>query len=186
VERDLELLSEAIRTEGDAQRALLAGEEAAVGFLAASALYRASWEAAAPDAFGRLVGMIKAAVIAGDAAEAAAYVLEQIPDERVSPVAAYAHAIASMVRGDDGTASWSAREMLGGGEAFAAPAAAIEALAIRSRPRYGKALATIVADFEGRDAHLTGVAIADTAVMLERLASRRGMDVRPVSATLPG
>ena len=42
-----------------------------------------------------------------------------------------------------------------------------------ARPR---ALQAIVADFEGRDAHLTGVAIADTAVMLESLAARWGIE----------
>ena len=183
---DIVILTEAVRIEGLAQRALLDGEPSSAGFLAAAALYRASWEAAAPDAFGRLVGLIKAAVIAGDAAEAATYVIGQIADERDSPVAAYAHAVASIVQGDDDTASRSAREMARGGEAFAAPAAALEALASCSRPAYRRAIATIVADFEGRVAHLTGVPIADTAVMLERLASRRGMDVRPVSRVMPG
>jgi hypothetical protein len=41
----------------------------------------------------------------------------------------------------------------------------------------------IVADFEGRDEHLTGVPIADTALMLERLAG--GLASRPASPLLP-
>ena len=43
----------------------------------------------------------------------------------------------------------------------------------------------IVADFEGRDEHLTGVAIADTALMFVRLAEARGMAFRPSSRLLP-
>jgi hypothetical protein len=46
-----------------------------------------------------------------------------------------------------------------------------------------------VRDFEGRDAHLTGVPIADTALMLEALAAPRGMTARvdsPLMPALPG
>jgi hypothetical protein len=43
----------------------------------------------------------------------------------------------------------------------------------------------IVEDFEGREAHLTGVPIADTALMLERLAERRGLAAHPESLLLP-
>ena len=43
----------------------------------------------------------------------------------------------------------------------------------------------IVADFESRSEHLTGVAIADTALMLERFAARRGLAAHPASALLP-
>ena len=42
-----------------------------------------------------------------------------------------------------------------------------------------------MADFAGRDAHLTGVAIADTAVMLEAFAAPRGMAANPPSPLLP-
>ena len=64
-------------------------------------------------------------------------------------------------------------------------AAAIDALAAGDTAAYGDAVAAIVADFEGRDEHLTGVAIADTALMLERLAEARGMASRPSSPLLP-
>jgi hypothetical protein len=42
-----------------------------------------------------------------------------------------------------------------------------------------------VADFEGRDRHLSGVAVADTALVLERLAEPRGMAARPQSSLVP-
>jgi hypothetical protein len=47
------------------------------------------------------------------------------------------------------------------------------------------ALAAIVRDFEERTEHLTGVAIADTALMLSELARRRGMAVAIESPVLP-
>ena len=42
-----------------------------------------------------------------------------------------------------------------------------------------------MADFEARDQHLSGVAVADTALVLERLAEPRGMAARPQSALVP-
>ena len=71
------------------------------------------------------------------------------------------------------------------GEALAAAAAAIVALARRDATGYGHAVAAIVEDFEGRDAHLTGVPIADTALMLQRLAAPRGVEAGLSSTLLP-
>jgi hypothetical protein len=42
-----------------------------------------------------------------------------------------------------------------------------------------------VRDFEGREQHLSGVAIADTGLMLERLAERREMAAGVASPLLP-
>ena len=56
------------------------------------------------------------------------------------------------------------------------------ALARRDEPAYAAALRAVIADFEARDLHLTGVAIADTALVLERLAEPRGLAQRPVLA----
>jgi predicted CoA-binding protein len=72
-----------------------------------------------------------------------------------------------------------------GPDAFAHPADAVAALAAGERAEYAAAVRAIVADFEARDAHLTGVPIADTALVLERLAERRGLAVHPRSALLP-
>ncbi|MDP9383750.1 MAG: hypothetical protein M3P50_00675, partial [Actinomycetota bacterium] len=62
---------------------------------------------------------------------------------------------------------------------------AVAALARADAAGYAAALDAIVDDFEARDAHLTGVAIADTALVLERLATPRGMAARRRSALLP-
>ena len=71
------------------------------------------------------------------------------------------------------------------GDAFARAADAVAALAARDAEAYGAAIRAIVADFEGRDDHLTSVPIADTALMLERLAGGRGMTARVRSPLLP-
>jgi hypothetical protein len=179
-------MSDAIEIEGAAHRLLLAGDPAArEAFERAAARYRESWELAPPRSFGRLIGMLKARILAGDAEAAARYALEQLPAEPDSPPAAYALAIADLVLGDDAAAANAAAGMRVGSPPFGRAADAIVALANRDRAAYEAAIGAIVADFEARPEHLTGVRIADTAVMLERLAEPRGMAARPAS-TLVG
>src|SRR5919198_91998 len=149
----LAAMNEAIRLEGEAHRALLAGDAEGAGepLRAAAERYRASWEAAPPGSYGRLIGMLKALVIAGD----------------------------------DALGRGAAAGMLAGSEPFRRAADAIDALARGDGEAYAAAAAAIVADFEGRTEHLTGVPIADTALMLERLAERRSLAAHPASALLP-
>lgn len=181
------LQREAVALEGEAHALLLAGDPAGAGPLLreAAARYRASWEEAPPRAFGRLIGMLKAAVLAGDATDAARYTCAEIGQEGDSPPSWYALAIAALIQGDDGLAARAAEAMRAGSEPFQRAAEAIAALAGRDRDRYTAALQAIVDDFGARDAHLTGVAIADTAVMLERLAAPRGLAGGIDSALLP-
>jgi hypothetical protein len=180
-----ELLREAMEVEGRAHRVLLAGGDAGGELRAAAALYRASWEAAPPASYGRLIGMLKAAVIAGDAGEEALYARGSLGDEVDSAPASYALAIAALVEGDDAEAEAAAAGMRGGSPAMVRAADAIAALASGDREAYGDAIRAIVEDFEGRGEHLTGVPIADTALMLERLAAARGMASGPRSPLLP-
>ena len=180
-----DLLREAVATEGRGHRALLAGEPAKQALEASAALYRASWEAAPPASYGRLIGMLKAAVLAGDALEAARYARAALGSSATSAPASYALAIAALVEADDASAADAAAGMRAGSPAMVRAADAIAALAARDPAGYGEAIRSIVADFEGRDEHLTGVAIADTALMLERLAASRGMACGVESPLLP-
>ena len=183
-----ELLTQAIKREGEAQRRLIDGdvEAARTEFREVSELYRQSWQAAHARAYGRLVGMLKAAVLAGGGAEAAAYARAALVDaDPASATANYARAIAALIAGDDQSAQARARAMGAGGEAFARTGAAIVALAAYDDASYVEALAAIVHDFERRSRHLTGVAMADTALMLEALAGRRGMAAAIESPVLP-
>ena len=63
-------MAAAIGRDGDAQRALLAGDVnvARAAFAEAAELYRRSWEAAQPASYGRLVGMLKSAVLCDEVA----------------------------------------------------------------------------------------------------------------------
>jgi hypothetical protein len=181
-------MTAAVQRDGSAQQALLAGDRAAarLGFAEAAELYRRSWEAAPPSAYGRLVGMLKSAVLAGGGDSEAQYARGALADaEPESVTAAYARALAALIAGDDSEARASAETMRGGNEAFARTAEAIAALAASDRERYSAALAAIVRDFEARTEHLTGVAIADTALVLAALAARRGIVAAIRSPVLP-
>jgi hypothetical protein len=187
-ERHRELLDAALMVEGDGHRALLAGDRdlAAAKLREAAGLYRESWQAAPPRSYGRLVGMLKASVLAGDAAEAARYVRAELGSgEPDSPASWYAVGIGALVEGDDALAERAAAGMEEGSDAFVRAARAIRGLARSDHDEYTAAERAIVADFESRDQHLTGVPIADTALMLERLAEPRGMSAAPESALLP-
>lgn len=188
----------ALELEARAQQLALEGarDDARGAFLAAAERYRASWELASATSYGRLVGMLKAAVLGGAGESEAAYAREQLREVSAratsknsptedSPTAAYALAISALVeRDDDAAVRWS-RAMRGASEAFDRAADAIDALAQHDAPRYAGALEAIVRDFEQRSEHLTGVAIADTALMFEQLAARRGMAAHVSSPLLP-
>jgi hypothetical protein len=89
------------------------------------------------------------------------------------------------MQGDDERAEPAAGAMAGGGDAFARTADAIAALARADAGAYRGAIAAILTDFESRADHLTGVPIADTAAVLERLAEVRGLAARPDSPLMP-
>jgi hypothetical protein len=181
------LQAAAVEADAEAQRRLLANDSAgAEPFLRESErLYRESWEAAPPGGYGRLVGMLKAAILHGDAGGAAVYVRAALAGELESPTAAYAFALACLAAQDDAAAAETAAQMAAGGDAFERTAAAIAALARRDEAAYAVALRAVIADFELRDLHLTGVPIADTALVLERIAEPRGLAQRPRSQLLP-
>lgn len=185
-----ELMIAAIETEGEAHAALLAGDHdaARAAYARAAGQYRASWALAPPKSYGRLVGLLKAAVLAGQAAPAAAEVRAALDGDEAaegSPVASYVLAVAAVIAGDDGEVAVLAARMQPRGEAFERTATALLALAAHDGAAYAAALAAIEADFAAREDHLTGVPIADTAVMLELLAGERGMAARPSSPLVP-
>jgi hypothetical protein len=185
-----DLMIEAIAAEGRAHASLLDGDHdaARATYVEAADLYRRSWALAPPKSYGRLVGLLKASIIGGAGRSAAEEVRDELredPDADGSPVAAYVRAVSAVALGDDDAVPAYAETMERRGDAFERTAAALRALAARDGDAYAAALAAIEADFAARDAHLTGVAIADTAVMLERLAAERGIAARPESKLVP-
>ncbi len=182
-----DVLLEAIAIEADAQRRLLAGDAEGGGerLRAAVERYRTSWELAPARSYGRLLGMLKAAIIAGAGATEAAYARAAVGPQGDSPPSWYVLGLAALVAGDDELATVAAGEMRAGSPPFGRAADAMAALALGDAAAYASAVDAIVADFETRSEHLTGVAIADTALMFERLAARRGLAAGRRSALLP-
>lgn len=183
-------MAAAIERDAEGQRALLAGERdaARAAFGSAADLYSRSWDEAPPRSYGRLVGMLKASILADEAASRADSVRKALRSDESSigsPTAAYARALAALIVGDDDDARRWSEAMDAGSDAFGRTSRAIAALARRDERAYGAAVREIVHDFQQRQDHLTGVPIADTAVMLERLAADRGMASRVRSPLLP-
>jgi hypothetical protein len=185
-----ELMIAAIAAEGVAHAALVAGDAEAASAAYADAVekYRDSWALAPPKSYGRLVGLLKAAVLGGTGAAAATEVRAALADDADaagSPVASYVLAVAALILGDDEAVAPLADVMDPRGGAFARTATALRALADGDGPAYAEAVAAIEADFAARDEHLTGVAIADTAVMLELIARERGLGAQLDSPLVP-
>jgi hypothetical protein len=181
-------MTAAVERDGAGQRALLDSDRdaARVAFAEAAELYRQSWELAPPSAYGRLVGLLKSSVLAGGGSGEASYVRATLGDrDPESLTASYAQALAALILGSDEDArAWAAR-MGDSTDAFGRTGQAIAALAARDQDAYAVELTAIVRDFEQRPEHLTGVAIADTALMLSELSARRGVAVSIDSPVLP-
>jgi hypothetical protein len=183
-----QLMGSAIERDGAAHWALLAGDApgARVAFAEAADLYRRSWEVASRTSYGRLIGMLKSSVLAGGGEEEARYTQTELGERDAnSPAAAYARALAALILKDGEAADRWSEQMRSGGEAFVRAAAAISALAHGDVAAYRAAIEQIVHDFEARAEHLTGVAIADTALMLQQLAARWGLEADLDSRVLP-
>jgi len=161
----------------------------AVGWFARSAQrYRESYADAPPGSWGRLIGTLKSRVLAGDwsgAVDDATWVLEQRPAESDSPIGTYAAVLALLVLAEDEDAAATARALTG--TEFPEPvAAALQGLAAHDRDAYGDAVKRVLESFETREEYLEDVPVADTVVVLEALADRRGLGAGLRSPLLPG
>ena len=174
-------LDAALAAERDAYAAELRGEPAGRLYAAARDAYLASHVETGPQSWGRLIGGLKMAVLAGDGVEPIAQAALAETAAAEGPSAAYAGALAAVALGRRPDVS----AMVAAGDAFARTGRALDALAEGDAGAYGDALDEIVADFAARDQYLSGVAVADTAMVLERLAEPRGMAARPDSRLIP-
>jgi hypothetical protein len=190
--RQKQLVRAAMAAGGAGLARMMQGRRAeAAGWFARSAeRYRDSWPDAPPGSWGRLIGALKARILAGDwegAETDARWALEQDPAEADSPIGAYAAALAQLILGEDAAAAeLGARLRTAGGDAFPAPVAeALSGLAEGNREMYAAGCAAVLASFESRDAYLEDIPVADTVIVLEAFAERRGMAIGPASALLP-
>jgi len=191
--RQKQLVRAAMAAGGAALARLMQGRtaEAAGWFTRSAERYRESWPDAPPGSWGRLIGALKSRILAGDweAAEGdARWALEQDPVAGGSPVGAYAVALARLVLGEDRQAAELAEILRAADEdAFPAPVAeAIAGLSVGDAGTYAAGCVAVLDSFETRDAYLEDIPVADTVIVLEALAERRGMATRPSSPLLPG
>jgi hypothetical protein len=173
-------LNSALVAESAAYRKLLAGEDARAELMRARDAYIASHAQTRASSWGRILGALKMAILAGDGAEAIAHRAVAETADAHTPASAYVRALAQVTLHHTPDVT----EMMAEGGAFDRTGRALAALAAGDRSGYAAALGEIVADFEARDQHLSNVAFADTAAVLERLADGRGLAVRPASDIL--
>ncbi|MBA2615398.1 MAG: hypothetical protein H0U90_06415 [Actinobacteria bacterium] len=152
--------------------------------------YRESYEGAPPGSWGRLIGALKARILAGDwegAAQDAAWARETGSATDASPIARYAAALAAHILEDDAEAARLAASLRTGdaGSFPAGVAAALAALAVGDGEAYGDAVGLVLRSFEERDEYLEDVPVADTVLVLEALAARRGFAAGLRSPLLP-
>lgn len=163
-------------------------DESAAWFGRAADRYRESYGDAPPGSWGRPIGAIKARVLADDWAAAetdARWAVAEGAGDSESPIGRYAACLAHLVLGDDAEAARLA-DSLAGAEFPPEVANSLAAIARRDSAAYGDAVAGVLRSFEARDEYLEGVPVADTVVVLQRLAVRRGLRaVIPASPLVP-
>jgi tetratricopeptide (TPR) repeat protein len=170
---------------------LMAGrpDEAAEWLRRAAERYRESYAEAPPGSWGRLIGAVKSRVLAGDwpgAEEDARWTLAERAAEAESPIGRYAAALALLVLGRD-TEARPVISSLREREDFPHFVAdALANLAADDPVGYAEAVEGVLESFETRDEYLEDVAVADTVLVLQALAARRGIADELESPLLPG
>jgi len=170
---------------------LMAGRdaEARAWLERASAAWRESWAEATPTSWGRPIGAVKALLLAGDdggAAEAAEWALSLGCEGAESPIGRYAAALALLALGRDVEARHSAESIQARDDFPVAVADALAFISVHDPVAYTEAIEVVLDSFEQRDEYLEDVAVADTVLVLQALAARRGIAAElPQSPVLP-
>jgi hypothetical protein len=168
--------------------ALMTGSDGREWFARAAERYRESWEHAPPGSWGRPIGAIKSRILAGDwdgAAADARWAIEAGAGESASPIGRYAAALAFAVLGEWDDVRVHA-DYARTHEAFPNEVAdAVAFIAAEDVVGYVEAVEEVLESFETRDEYLEDIPVADTVLVLQALAGRRGMAAELESALLP-
>jgi tetratricopeptide (TPR) repeat protein len=162
-------------------------DEAAEWLDRAAHRYRESIEDAPAGSWGRPIGALKSRVLVGDWSGAeieARWALELGAANAESPIGRYAAALALLVLGDHEQARVCA-DTIRTREDF--PTAVGDALAFAAAEDvvgYTGAIEAVLESFESRDEYLEDVPVADTVILLQALAERRGLAVPALSSPL--
>jgi hypothetical protein len=154
----------------------------------ASERYRESWPDAPAGSWGRPIAILKARVLSGDwdgAQADARWTLEQGAADSESPIGRYAAALALLVLGEDSRARILADD-LRTHEGFPTDVAdALAFIAAHDVVGYVDAIERVLVSFERRDEYLEDLPAADTVIVLQALADRRGLVDELDSELLP-
>jgi len=163
-------------------------EDARDWLLRAAETYRESWADAPEGSWGRPIGAIKSRLIAADLDGARAdahWALDAGASESESPIGRYAAALAQLLVGEDDKAAALVESLVGVDAIPPAVVDSLAALAARDASAYEAAVRALVADFEGREAYLEDVPVADTVLALQALAAERWIVIALDSPVLP-
>ena len=162
--------------------------EAADWFTRAAERYRESFGDAPPGSWGRPIGAVKNLVLAGDwpaAEEAARWALEAGAADSDSPIGRYAAALAFLVLGRDEEARPHADAIRTRDDFPQAVGDALAYVAARDVLGYTESVEEVLESFATRAEYLEDMPVADTVVVLQALARRRGIEVELSSPLLP-
>jgi tetratricopeptide (TPR) repeat protein len=169
---------------------LMAGrnDEAATWFARAAERYRESFPEAPPNSWGRPIGAVKARLLAGNwdgAVADAEWALDVDARHAESPIGRYAASLALLVLDQDDEALVQAASIQGRDDFPKDVADALAALALRDVDLYASAVSSVLLSFETRDGYLEDIPVADTVMVLQALAARRGIAGGLSSPLLP-
>jgi hypothetical protein len=157
-------------------------------FVRAAERYRESAADAPPNSWGRPIGAIKARVLAGDwdgAVADAQWARETGAGEAKSAIGRYAAALAALVLGDDDQARFQADAIRTREEFPREVGDALAFIAAGDVLGYAEAVENVLESFEQRAEYLDDVPVADTVLVLQALAARRGLAAELESRLLP-
>jgi tetratricopeptide (TPR) repeat protein len=162
-------------------------DEAAEWLSRAAGRYRESFADAPPGSWGRPIGAVKSRILAQDwpGAEAdARWALEAGAAEADSPIGGYAAALAYLVLGGHEQARVHA-DAIRIRDDFPKPVGdALAFIAADDVLGYTEAVEAVLESFETRDEYLEEIPVADTVLVLQALAARRGFSAPELSSTL--
>ena len=163
-------------------------DDAATWFTRSAERYCESFPEAPLGSWGRPIGAVKALVLAGDwakAEDAARWALETGAPEAESPIGRYAAAVALLVIERDAEARVHADAIRTRNDFPAEVGDALAFLAAQDVLGYATAVEAVLDSFETRTEYLEDLPVADTVLVLQALAERRGMATELSSPLLP-
>jgi hypothetical protein len=161
---------------------------AAEWFARAADRYRESYADAPPGSWGRPIGATKARILAGDwdgAAREARWTLDEGAAKADSPIGRYAAALALLVLARWGDARVVADDLRTHSGFPSDVGDALALIAAGDPLGYTVAVESVLHSFETRADYLEDVAVADTVLVLQALAARRGIAATLSSDLLP-